>query len=84
MASDGDLEKSGRLSKTTGPRGRSTVERRTTKAGDSKNVAFFPRLESEFEKRFLVGDGGNLLVGLARFSCRLARASMSETPSVFT
>jgi hypothetical protein len=29
-------------------------------------------------KRLLVGDGGNLLVGLATFSCLLAVASMSE------
>jgi hypothetical protein len=29
-------------------------------------------------KRLLVGDGGNLLVGLAMFSCLLAVATMSE------
>jgi hypothetical protein len=87
VVSDGDL-KGGRLqvSKRTDRRGWSMVERRTTKAGDSEGgLAYFPRLESKFEKKRVraskklpVEDSGNLLVGLARFSFLLAGASMSE------
>ena len=36
----------------------------TTNADDSEEMAYFPRLESKFEKRLLVGDGDNLLVYL--------------------